>query len=55
MSYIVINHTNNTTTTKWAKSKAYLMWMYHHAYATQSDLCSCGWSVEHDSYVVEIH
>lgn len=56
MAYTVINHNNNTTTTKYAKSKAYLMWMYYHVYAPQANKCAnCSYNVEAKSYVVEIH
>lgn len=56
MSYTVINHNNNTTTTKYAKSKAYLMWMCHHVYAQQAKQgATCYYSVEAQAYVVEVY
>lgn len=55
MSYTLINHNNNTTITKYAKSKAYLMWMYYHVYAEQAKQSStCYYNIEAQTYVVEI-
>lgn len=56
MSYTVINHNTNTTITKYAKTKRYLMWMYYHVYGEQAIKgASCYYSVEAQGYVVEVY
>ena len=52
--YLVIDHRNNTTTKKVAKSHRYYCWMYWNVYSKDAVSSSASYDIQRGCYVVNL-